>query len=354
MAHNPPRSRTAPRTSRAYSIASDSTYTPHATPPPPARRGAANGTRGIRAATVDTTEDTDIPTRDTQTRIPAHYSLPPTVPSSFHGDIGHTLDLILKFGLTLPTLRTHGLQAVLDTLSAPVKTCTNWPPLLRAVWAGSENSQTSRALIEEILFFATRVLMPEGIAENRNFMARLYERKKQLAIRLGLRYDMLREWEMDGSNHPLTVASLAPPVDGSIQVPAAPRVTSERARAFGRRALMPNVVATLIAAPPGGWTTHAVRERMKHHITALDSYLVLTDEQVAAWNDETVLGMCAQVVLQWQWLRENNRMLEEMETMGWEELEGSKEECEWILEEGRSKGGTGGGKVKVKDLEDGK
>ena len=210
------------------------------------------------------------------------------------------------------------------------------------MYLGGATQGTSRLLVEEVLFLTTRTLLPEQIAENRGLLARLYERRKQLAIKLVLRYDMLREWRVDGRGHAVTIGSVAP---GTLAPPALIPVRAEGARDMGRRGLMVNVVATLVAAPEGGWTTHAVRERMRHHVTALDGYLVLSDEEVAGWSDETVLSMTGQVVLQWQWLRQNNEILGEMEIGNWEELEGRADECEWIADDvRRGDWARGGGK----------
>lgn len=79
---------------------------------------------------------------------------------------------------------------------------------------------------------------------------------------------------------------------------------------------------------------------MKHHITDLDNYLLLTDEMVARWSDAMLVGMTSQIVLQWQWLRRNNEVLLDMEVLGWEELEGRADECEWIADDVK-KGGVG-------------
>ncbi|KAH7093358.1 hypothetical protein FB567DRAFT_624640 [Paraphoma chrysanthemicola] len=324
------------RASRAHSINSDSPYTPRPTPPlgpPPTRRGAANGTRAIRAGTIDNDHaHVDQPAQTIH--IPPHYFLPPTVPTPFTGTLEASLDAILEFGTRVP--RGYGVQAVLDTLSSEVDAGIDWPMLLRDLYIGGEGAGISRFLVEEFLFLVTRTLLPEQIAENRALMARLYERKKHLAIRLVLRYDMLREWKVDGKGHGVTIASLPPT---GLQAPPTIPIIAPTAHVLQRRGLMPNVISTLIAAPDGGWTTHAVRERMKHHITGLDKYLVLADHVVAGWNDETVVGMAAQVVLQWQWLRRNNEILEEMEVGNWEELEGKADECEWIADDVK-KGGT--------------
>jgi hypothetical protein len=200
------------------------------------------------------------------------------------------------------------------------------------------DTDPGRAALEEVLCLVTRTLLPEQITENRSAMARLYDRKKQLAIRLTLRYDMLRDWKFGGTGHTMAIASLPAP---------ASRGTTDIQIEGPRRAFMPNIIATLIAAPVGGWTTHAVRERMKHHVTDLDKYLLLDDEKVSSWSDQTLLSMTAQVILQWQWLRQNNDVLGEMEIFGYEELDGKADECEWIADEikkktGRVRGGSGG------------
>ncbi|KAF2130325.1 hypothetical protein P153DRAFT_265728, partial [Dothidotthia symphoricarpi CBS 119687] len=254
---------------------------------------------------------------------PAHYLLPPTIPSPFTGTLDASLDAIADFGA-----KYAGTQGVTNALLEEVDTRTNWPILLRAmITKGDSNGPTGRGrfLLETFLFLVTRTLLPEQIAENRDLMARLYERKKQLAIRVVLRYDMVREWKVFGgakvevSSLPPAVPPVTPPLPVSVPVDYP-----------DRRPLMLNVLSTLIVAPPGGWTTHAVRERMKHHVTDLDDYLLLSDEKVALWSMDMVLIMASQIVLAWQWLRANNEILGDMEIGGWEELEGSKEECEWI------------------------
>jgi hypothetical protein len=312
MAHNP-RTRTAPRI-----LSEDSPYTPRATP----IRTSSVSTRGVRSAP---TAPDEIHTPVVQsTNLPAHYALPPTIPSPFTGTLDASLDAILAFN------HYHGqhmgMQSVLNTLLRPVETSTNWPLLLRAVYVHDANG---RGLLEEVLFLVTRTLLPEQIAQNRSSMARLYGRKKHLAIRLIVRYDMLREWR-EG----VAVASV-PPLspqqqtgirnhngDVDVQPPA-----------YQRPTLLPNIMSALIAAPPGGWTTHAVRERMKHHVIDLDAYLLLSDEKVASWSDQTLLIMASQIILQWQWLQQNNLILEEMEVNGYEELEVKADECEWIVDD---------------------
>ena len=326
------RGRTASRPHRAHSITSDSPFTPHATPPPPTRRSGA-GTRAVRAETIDS-EAVPEPTIQA-TRIPPHYSLPPTVPSPFTGSLEASLDAVLEWG-SQPS--NAGTQCLVDALLRPVDPHTNWPLLLRSVYIDAEEHTHHRDVLESFICLLTRTLLPEQIAENRTLTSRLYERKKQLAIRLVLRYDLLREWKMDHTWHPMAVASVAP----TGQCAPNPIVAMKE----GRRPLLPNIIPTLIAAPaPSGWTTHAVRERMKHHITGLDSYLLLTDAKVASWSDETVLGMASQVALQWQWLRQNNEILGEMEINGYEELEGRADECEWIADDvKRGEWGKAGGK----------
>lgn len=322
------RGRSTPRASRGYSIGSDSPFTPAATPQPTRRAGV--GTRGVRVETADS--EVYAPTNSSAQLLglPAHYTLPPTTPSPFTGTLETSLDAILDFGLSHP-----GTQCVVNALLQTVSPKTNWPLLLRTVYLQPNTAQEGRILLEEILFLTTRTLFPEQIAENRSLTSRLYERKKQLAIRLILRYDMLREWKIDSSGHPMTVASLPP---ATTPAPS-PEVDMSGLYLGSRRLLMPNIISTLIAALHGGWTTHAVRERMKHHVTDLDSYLLLSDEKVRRWSDQVLLGMTAQVVLQWQWLRQNNEILGEMEVMGYEELEGRADECEWIADDVKRKRG---------------
>lgn len=205
------------------------------------------------------------------------------------------------------------------------------------------DTQLRRGLLEELVFLVTRTLLPEQIAENRAAMSRLYDRKKQLAIRLVLRYDMLREWvlgEGPVGKRDLSVASVAPnspdTTENSGEVQAVDTPTTNQHSMQGdksyKRKPMPNIWPTLIAAPAGGFTTYGVRERMKHYVTHLDDYLLLTDEQVGGWSEKTLVIRASQMALQWQWLRQKNERLEEMESNGWEELDGRADECEWIAE----------------------
>lgn len=306
------RGRTA---SRAHSIISDSSFTPHTTPSVARRSGIA--TRGVRANTVDSEMQAFEPSVQ-DTHLPNHYTVPPTVPSPFTGTLDASLDAILHF----KTLHSE-LQGIANTLLRPVHPFTDWPGLLRSIYLHDANG---RLMLEEVLCLVTRTLLPEQIAENRDYMARLYDRKKQLAIRLMLRYDMLREWKVNDAGHTMSVASLPPP-------PVSERLGSDIEDAVKRRPLVPNIIPTLIGAPVGGWTTHAVRERMKHHITDLDTFLLFSDEKISSWTDQALLTMTSQAILQWQWLRQNNETLDEMEINGYEELDGKAEECEWIVDD---------------------
>jgi hypothetical protein len=235
------------------------------------------------------------------------------------------------------------MQNLIDTLLKPVDTKTNWCVVVYSICAGPPEYR--RDLIEELLFLLPRTLLPEQIVENRGLMARLYNAKKQLAMRLALRYDMLREWKMEaGTYHrdqAVTVASEPPPE--RVESPALAAVSEYVKRRFPfRRPLLPNIIP-LIAAPSGGFTTHGVRERMKHHVTDLDAYLLLEDEEVAGWTGFRLQNTVIQVLLHWQWLRQNNAVLDEMEVHGWEDLEGKADESEWIAEDVK-RNIVGGGK----------
>jgi len=129
------------------------------------------------------------------------------------------------------------------------------------------------------------------------------------------------------------------------------RDEGEKEKEEGRRALMPNIMPTLIAGPEHGYSTHAVRERMKHHVTDLDGYLLLTDEEVEGWGTAHLLRMVCTLILHWQWLRQNNKILGDMEVGGWEELDGKAEECEWIADDVKRIVGHSGGGKKDKDRE---
>ncbi|KAJ8107944.1 hypothetical protein OPT61_g8515 [Boeremia exigua] len=333
------------RDSHANSIVSDELDT-NPRPSPAPRR---SGTRGVRANSTAF----DVNEQSQPTRIPPHYLLAPTVPSPFTGTLEASLDAILHWG-TLHAATTP----VKEELLRPVRTSTNWPVLLSSTIGASSTLEhnMARMLLEEFVFLITRILLPEQIAENRLAMGRLYDRRKQLAIRLVLRYDMLREWSVGGGTtgkREMSVASVPPLAASNANqstIPALGNTNNVGSRAeehrYRRTALLPNVWPTLIAAPPGGYTTHGVRERMKHYVTPLDSYLLLSDEEVAGWNDKWLVVRASQIVLQWQWLRQKNETLDEMEKTEWEELDGRAEECEWIAEK---KDGVVGKGAKVAD-----
>lgn len=305
--------------SYAHHAYSTRTNSPYPTPHTPATRHG--GMRAIRQPTPDSEPPTTHNPAPQAANLPSYYTLPPTVPSPFTGSLETSLDAILTFGTLHPSI-----QPIIDTLLHPVCLTTNWPLLLTTFLASSANNP--RSVVEDLLFLVTRTLLPEQIAENRALMARLYERRKQLAIRLMLRYDMLTEWKAG-----MVVHTVGPPAgqveeeDGDVEMVDAEEIQS------WRRALMPNVWATLIAAPEGGYNTLAVRERMKHHVTVLDGYLMLEDGEVAAWKEGKVVSVVSRVCLVWQWLRRNTEMLEDMEVDGWEDLDGRAEECEWIADE---------------------
>lgn len=323
-------------------IPSDPGLTPGPFPapqPPPTRRS----TRGVHAAS---TSDLSAVFETAQpTRIPPHYFLAPTVPSPFAGTLEASLDAILRWGTLHPAT-----TRVRDELLRPVSTSTDWPALLDSALGASSSLDwaSSRFLLEEFVVLLTRTLFPEQVAQSRAAMGRLYERRKHLAIRLVLRYDMLREWCVgDGpvGKRDVSVASVppvgataalggenlsasVPPVDSPMKDSGLVVVGKEHER----RPLMPNIWPTLIAAPEGGYSTQGVRERMKHYVTPLDNYLLLSDEEVGEWSDKWLVVRASQMVLQWQWLRQKNETLEDMERDGWEELDGRADECVWIAE----------------------
>lgn len=336
------------RNSRANSIIPDDSHpTPRPSPVPLPQPTRHSGARGVRAAS----HTSDVPFTEVPkaTQLPAHYFLAPTVPSPFTGTLEASLDAILDWG-TLHASTT----VVKETLLRPVSTSTNWPTLLMAAFgpASIPDVKLRRALLEELIFLITRTLLPEQIAENRLAMGRLYDRKKQLAIRLVLRYDMLREWTMGEGpigKRDLSVASV-PPIAAAIsgrtetvRTPVKDRGRQDEDEGYKRRELMPNVWPTLITAPTSGYTTYGVRERMKHYVTPLDDYLLLGDQTMGGWSETTLVIRTSQLVLQWQWLRQKNRTLEEMEENSWEELDGRADECKWIAEKKEGVWGKGKG-----------
>lgn len=182
--------------------------------------------------------------------------------------------------------------------------------------------------MEEVLFLVTRTLLPNQIAQNRELMRQLYTAKNRTGNRLTLRYDMLRSWKKGSHGHPLVVQS-DPPCTAAYLQDHSPPMTDPQ-YPF-RRPLMPNVITTLIVAPAGGYETKGSKERMKHHVTALDDVLLLSDEDVDAWDDIRLEMKICEAINQWMWLRDNNEKLEDMSLTGWEDLAG-EDGAEWFAE----------------------
>ncbi|KAH9861124.1 hypothetical protein IAQ61_010861 [Plenodomus lingam] len=353
------------------------TTTPHTNPPPRSRTSAAD------------LFDNPPEAKRTVFKLPGYWTLQPTVPTPFAGTLEASLDAIQEWAKLW--VGGHGVQRIVNTMLKEVDTKTNWCNLIRLLFrhrpvcsveprlstGGSRDDiadelsmQTGHILTEELLFLVTRTLLPEQIAENRAVMARLYDRKKHLAIRLVLRYDMLLAWKMHGIGHgkdhkryPVVVNSVAPPLPPPSAVDATPApapepepepepdipgsvpVVNENCRndigileapaTAYRRPLMPNVWPTLLLFPPthpNGFSTHGVRDRMRHHVTELDGILMYTDEEVSAWSDGLLIARTASALLLWQWLRGNNEILGDMEVDAWEDLDGRADDCDWIAD----------------------
>ncbi|KAI8935589.1 hypothetical protein NX059_008155 [Plenodomus lindquistii] len=354
------------RTSRAHSLLSETAFstasyaTPAASPTPTPKPTSAPAPRSRTAAAAG---HPSIPAPEPKQPIfilPDYWNLPPTYPSPFTGTLEASLDAIQDWSRRWGGM--HGVQCIVDTLLKSVDTSTRWnevlidvllcrshvssPPLAacpRAVM-DNEGTQRGRELLEDLLFLVARTLLPEQIVENRDAMARLYERRKQLGIKLVLRYDMLFAWRMswngkDHRSHAVVVNCSLPPantvaqhasVDGGTDVKMA-----DVGSVAGRRPLMPNVWPTLLLPPPEwprGFATHAVRERMRHHVTDLDDVLVYTDEQVQGWTNTILVARTASALLMWQWIRGNNEMLGEMDMDDWQDLDGKADECDWIAD----------------------
>lgn len=299
---------------------------------PPRTRGRSRTTRDASVLSEARSHTSEPPflalplsTAPAPVPLPEHYGYAPTVPSPFQGTLEASLDAILVWGAMYADT-----QAVVHTLLQPVDRTTNWPTLLGAMLvAGDKPPGRGRFLLEELLFFVTRTLLPEQITENRLAMGRLYERKKQLSIRLILRYDIGLDWRRAGA---ITAASLPPNKEDDVpdSIPGLNEVMFPN-----RRELMPNIISTLIAAPEDGWSTQGVRDRMKHHIGHLDSYLILDDEDVAEWDETMLLAKTSQILLQWQWIRSDTETLLDLEVDAWEALDKKAEDCEWIADDAK-------------------
>ncbi|KAH9864471.1 hypothetical protein J1614_010405 [Plenodomus biglobosus] len=374
------------RTPRAHSIISPSaipissyaallashtpTSTRHSTPQP--RTRASSGLTNADPSGLTTAAKPSV------SNLPSYWALAPTVPSPFAGTLEASLDAILAWGKVWAVW--HGVQRIVDTMLGGVNKGTDWSDEVMGVLFQTsfsaaaaaaacsastgaatttatarptvDDGASGRIVCEELLFLVTRTLLPEQIKESRDAMARLYERRKHLAIRLLLRYDMLLAWKTnckgkDHRAHPVVVNCVASPgVRGPARISAqsGPRENgdadddvdmSDLGSVPLRRPLMANVWPTLLLPPPthpNGFATHGVRERMRHHVTDLDPVLMYTDEEVAKWSDQVLVARTGSALLLWQWMRRNNEILEDMEVNDWEDLDGKAEECDWIAD----------------------
>jgi hypothetical protein len=271
-----------------------------------------------RAASVLSTATSETPLASREARIPSHYFLPPTVPSPFTGSLEASFDAILDFARIHPELRL-----LTTALLEDVDGSTNWPLLIQEALVKGGNG---RELLEDFLFLVTRTLLPEQIAENRGLMYKMYMAKRNLAIRVTLRYDMVREWHKGDHSQNMVVESRVPH-----SPPLVPPAPVSNGLYPGRRAFLPNIMPTLIAATvAGGYTTKKMGDAMKHHVTGLDKWLLLKDDEVRRWDGRRLLIGVASVVLQWQWLRRNTEMLADMEVRMWESLDARADESEWV------------------------
>lgn len=170
--------------------------------------------------------------------------------------------------------------------------------------------------MEEFLFLVTRTLLPEQITENRTLMEKMYSMKKNLSTRVVLRYDTLREWQKRDHSHFVMVDSIPP------SIPAiAPPPPVENPLFPDRRPLLPNIIPTLIAAPAGGWGPKKLVDAMRHHVTELDRFLLLTDEEIASLSGSRLLVMLSAVLMQWKWLRKSTEELAALEANAWEAMD---------------------------------
>lgn len=321
------------RPSDTPSLVSDTSFTPA---PKRRKRGAINPDTALTPL-----EETPLSQQTPSKPLPKlgpHYTLAPTVPSPFSGTLEASLDAILTWSKRIcPTVTS--VSYLISTLLEPVDPDTNWSSLLEGIYlTPTIEPEYARSLVTELLFLVTRTLLPEQITENRAALERLYETRKHTAIRFVLRYDMLREWEMRPGSYRRDQPVAVPAVECETSIAPSSRMPAAYAERYPfRRPLMMNIIPTLIATPPGGFSTLGMRERMKHYVTDLDTYLMLRDDEVEKWSMGMLNVKTCFALLHWQWLRRNNERLEDMEVHGWEELEGKAEENEWIADDSRKK-----------------
>lgn len=256
--------------------------------------------------------------------LPIYYTLPPTVPSPFTPTLEASLDELLNFAVFYPPISN-----IITILLQPPSRSTNWPALLRPFLTSGDAGH--KHILDELLFLLTRTLLPNQIAENRVLLTTLYTARKATQMRLLLRYDMLRAWKKGNNRHIMCIMS--PIADSAKSGVERPELNALQCPV--RRRFMPNVITTLVAAPypklPHGYGAAKTAGKMKHHVTALDDDLLSRDEEVAMWAEKEYIVRFCDIVLNWQWLRENNQILEDMSVMGWDGLQ-SKEGADWFLD----------------------
>lgn len=259
-------------------------------------------------------------------RTEPHYSFPPTEPSPFKGTLDASLEALLKFGIRYPNS-----MSILDSLRQ-YHSDTDWKDMLVKVLGSGDKTKMGNGylLLVELLFLMTRTLFPEQIAQNRACMRRMYIANTRLSVGMTLRYDMKFIVKApDQSNRTLyTVQSCRP----EHTVGASVSAEYDQLHA-GRRPLLPNIWATLIAEPVELYETDLLRASMKHHISKMDKWLLFEDEEVAGWSSERLIWNLVQVLVQWQWLIKDTERMEKMEVGGWEELAVPMDQCEWVRDD---------------------
>lgn len=76
----------------------------------------------------------------------------------------------------------------------------------------------------------------------------------------------------------------------------------------------------MLTPPKEGFVTKSVGEKLRHHITELDGYLLNGNEEVDKWGDSQLVVKLGSVVSVWLWIRKINEKFGDTEMHGWNEL----------------------------------
>lgn len=263
----------------------------------------------------------------TESELSPLYTLPPTVPSPYIGELHASHTKLVTSGQIYSRL----LVLTLDLM----KGTKGWADALN-IFVNPSN-QDDRKMLEDLLCLVTRELLPNQIVENRGLMMDLYTTRRVEDVDVWLlsgypadrrRYDMLHSRRQRGGK-PMTVNC---PDPTTVDNPTVPTATGSESvppgtlriddKKYSRKPFAPNIIPTLIAVPKGGFADQEIAEKMTHHVTGLDDLLLLDDETIQIMSLEEFRVNVGRAIFSWMSLTRSNELLRCWQNIRWGKTEG--------------------------------